>query len=56
MTTWSRQVLILTSCVSELLVSLEGANVAPMQRVPRDVAEGTLNTTVRSLETLLRVR
>ncbi|KAM6915826.1 protein YIPF3 [Xenentodon cancila] len=40
--------------IEGLLDSLEGANLAPMQRVARDVPDLTLNTTMRSLGTLLR--
>ncbi|XP_054483265.1 protein YIPF3-like [Anoplopoma fimbria] len=38
--------------VEGLLDSLEGPNMAPMQRVARDVPELTLNATVRSLRPL----
>uniref|UniRef100_A0A3Q3JH60 Protein YIPF3 n=1 Tax=Monopterus albus TaxID=43700 RepID=A0A3Q3JH60_MONAL len=40
--------------VEGLLDSLEGPNMAPMQRVARDVPELTLNTTLRTLGVLVR--
>lgn len=42
------------SVLSGLLDTLEGPNVAPIQRVPRDVPDVILNTTARSLGALLR--
>uniref|UniRef100_A0A671Y150 Protein YIPF3 n=1 Tax=Sparus aurata TaxID=8175 RepID=A0A671Y150_SPAAU len=42
--------------VSGLLDSLEGPNMAPMQRVARDVPELTLNATLRIQGALLRAR
>lgn len=47
---------LLVSVLSGLLDSLEGPNLAPIQRVARDVPEMTLNATVRSLGTLPVVR
>lgn len=42
------------SVLSGLLDTLEGPNVAPIQRVPRDVPELILNATAKSLGVLLR--
>ncbi|XP_031697832.1 protein YIPF3 [Anarrhichthys ocellatus] len=42
--------------VEGLLDSLEGPNMAPMQRVARDVPELTLNASMRSLGPLLRAQ
>lgn len=42
------------SLLSGLLDTLEGPNMAPIQRVPRDVPEVILNTTARSLGAMLR--
>lgn len=42
------------SVPSGILDTLEGPNMAPIQRVPRDVPEVILNTTARSLGVLLR--
>lgn len=40
--------------LSGLLDTLEGPNMAPIQRVPRDVPEVILNATARSLGAMLR--
>ena len=50
------QLTLLVSVLSGLLDSLEGPNLAPIQRVARDVPEMTLNATVRNLGTLPVVR
>lgn len=42
------------SVPSGILDTLEGPNMAPIQRVPRDVPEVILNATARSLGVLLR--
>lgn len=42
------------SLLSGLLDTLEGPNMAPIQRVPRDVPEVILNATARSLGAMLR--
>lgn len=42
------------SLLSGLLDTLEGPNMAPIQRVPRDVPEVILNATARSLGVMLR--
>lgn len=51
MATWLT--LTLAVSVSGLLDSLEGPNMAPIQRIARDVPEVTLNITARSLGALL---
>lgn len=46
--------LTLVSVPLGILDTLEGPNMAPIQRVPRDVPEVILNTTSRGLGVLLR--